>query len=284
MKKLLLLLSIIISLSGCAGQGADNDKFTIYTSFYAMEQLTGMIAGERVEVESLIPSGAEAHDWEPGTADMVDMSRADVFVYSGMGMEPWAEKIIAAADNPGLIAVEASRGVEPLEVEGNTDPHVWLNPKNAVIMLENITEALASADTENAEYYRSNLETARAELATLDAEFAAAGLAGGEIIVTHGAFGYLADAYGMEQYVIEGISGESDPSSATLRAVIDHLAEKESKSVFYVISESDKVAQTVASESGARVFALDTFGSGDGTGYINVMRKNLEVLKEALNG
>lgn len=284
MKRFLIIICMMFLISSCAPKIEDNNKFTIYTSFYAVEKLTEMIAGEKAEVEMLISSGADVHNWEPSSADMVALNNADLFIYSSNTMEPWAEKVIESIGKPELTAVEASGGIVGSGV--NTDPHIWLKPENAILMLENIADAIITADSVNKEYYTAQLEDARGELMALDAEFRAAAeeFADREIIVTHGAFGYLCEAYGLEQYVIEGISGESDPSSAKLKEVIDRINEKEIRSVFYVTSESDKVARLIAEETGARVFALNTFGSGAGEGYAEVMRENLEVLKEALNG
>lgn len=287
MKKILCMAAICALLGGCGAKTVSTDKFTVYTSFYAMESLTETIAGDKAEVVSLIPSGVEAHDWEPGTADMIALSKADLFIYSGMGMEPWAEKIIDGAANDELAVVEASAGIEPLGTEGVTDPHVWLDPENALRQLENIADALVEADPQNAEYYKANLETARTKIKELDGEFAeiAEKAADKEIIVTHGAFGYLCNAYGLEQYMIEGISGESDPSSAAMRDVIEYLRGKEKRAVFYAAAESDKIARTVADEADAAVYVLNTFESdAAGRDYFEVMRENAEVLREALNG
>lgn len=286
MKRFLMIFCMMIFLQSCTQNTDDNNKFTVYTSFYAMQELTEMIAGEKAEVVSLIPSGVDAHDWEPGTADMVALSKADLFIYSGMDMEPWAEKVISGAGNTDLIAVEASSGIEPLKNNESTDPHVWLNPQNAILELEKIAEGLIVADAENADYYRENLEKAKTEILSLDADFklAAESFFDKEIIVTHGAFGYLCEAYGLRQYIIEGVAGESEPSSAAVKEVIDRLREKEHSVVFYVTDGSDKVARIIAEESGAEVFSLNTFGSGSGEGYVEAMRENLEILKEALNG
>ena len=287
MKRIFIIGIFLMLLAGCSGEPVQEDKFTVYTSFYGMYDFTRMIAGDKADIYELIPAGVEAHDWEPGTEDMIGISNADVFVYSGMDMEPWAEKIIESAGNEKLIAVEASKGIEPLEEGKNTDPHVWLNPQNALIQMENITQALCEADSENAQIYRGNLENVRKKIEELDKKFKEATdtFEDKEIIVTHGAFGYLCSAYGLNQYAIEGLTGESDPSSSSMREIIDYMNNNNKKSLFYVKAEGDKLAEAIASETGAQIFELNPFeGDAEGKDYFEVMNENLENMKEALGG
>ncbi len=285
MKRIIAILTALFLLSGCADVQVDTDKISVCTSFYAVYNFTKMITGDRADVKLMIPDGVEAHDWEPGVLDMIELNKADVFIYNGMGMEPWVEKIISGVENANLIVVEASEGVLALENNEHTDPHIWLDPKNVMIELENICDALILADSENADFYKENLEASKQKLLELDKEFseAVSGFDEKEIVVTHGAFSYLSKAYGIEQYMIEGISGESDPSSAAMRDAIERIKSKENRAIFYVASESDKVAKVIADEADAKVYPLNPFENGaSGSDYFEVMRENLLVLKEAL--
>lgn len=285
MKKLFIIPLLAAMLCGCFKTAEDNDKFTVYTSFYGMYDFAKMIAGDRAEIKELIPSGVEAHDWEPGTGDMIALSEADVFIYSGMDMEPWAESILESVDNEELTVIEASKGIKGLENGKATDPHVWLNPNNALTELENITEGLALADSENAEYYRNNFNEVKNKITELDQNFIemAESIEDKEIIVTHGAFGYLCDAYGFKQYTIEGLSGESDPSSAAVRDVIDYMKTNNKKALFYIEAEGDKLAKTISAETGAELYTLNPFENGaENKDYFTVMNENLENLKDAL--
>ncbi len=283
MKKIPLIFIILTLLFGCSLEDEDNAK--IYTSFYGMYDFTRMIAGNDAEIEVLIPPGVEAHDWEPSARDIMGLNSADVFIYSGMDMEPWAGELIESLDNNELIAIEASNGVNKLSEGEGTDPHVWLDPENAMKQLESIAKGLSDAYPENAKLYADNLENCKKRLAELDKEFetAAEEFVDKEIIVTHGAFGYLCSAYGIKQYSIEGITGESDPSSATIREVIDYMKSNGKTSIFYVKAEGDKLANTIAQEVGAKTYTLNPFeGDGTGQGYFEVMQENLENIKEAL--
>lgn len=285
MKKIFIISLIITLLGGCTQSIEKEDKCTVYTSFYGMYDFVQMIAGDKAQIKQLIPSGVEAHDWEPGTGDMINLSEADVFVYSGMNMEPWVEKVLGSINNENLVIVEASNGINALEEGKNTDPHVWLNPNNALIELKNITDGLILADGENADFYRNNFETVKVKITELDSKFkeATAKLTDNEIIVTHGAFGYLCDAYGLTQRTIEGLTGESDPSSAAIRDIIDYMNNNGKKALFYIKSEGDKIAETISNETGATLYTLNPFENGaDNKDYFEVMNENLENIKEAL--
>lgn len=283
MKKIFVSLLLTLMLVSC--RTVEDNQFTVYTSFWGMYDFAREIAGDKAAVEVLIPSGMEAHDWEPSAKDMVNLSKADVFIYSGKNMEPWAEKVIESAENSDLKVIEASKGIKTIENKTATDPHVWLNPQNAIIELENITKGLAEKDPENAEYYQENFRKIKAEIEGLDQNFrdALAGFKNKDILVTHGAFGYLCDTYGLKQYPIEGMAGGSDPSPASLKSVIDYIRDNEIKAIFYVENEEKKVAEMLRGETGVDILPLDPFErSTQNKGYIEVMRGNLENIEKAL--
>lgn len=284
MKKIILAILCAFLLSGCTKDIA-SDKFTIYTSFYGMYDFARMIAGDKAEIKELIPSGVEAHDWEPGTGDMIALSTADVFIYSGMGMEPWVETVLNGINNEKLVVVEASKGIKAPGNGKVKDPHVWLDPQNALSELTNIAEGISKADPENEDYYMANLENVKKQIVGLHADFSSVteSLADKEIIVTHGAFGYLCEAYGLKQYAIEGLGGESDPSSAKIREIIDYMKNNGKDEIFYIEGEDEKVAAMLCGETGAEMYTLNPFEKGTGDmDYFDVMQENLENLKEAL--
>ena len=284
MKKIIFIILTLFIFSGCSHTYEDNSKPTVYTSFYGMYDFARTIAGEKATIINLLPTGVDAHDWEPGTHDIIGLNKADVFIYSGMGMEHWTEDIIKSLDNKDIVLIEASSGITPISGKNNTDPHVWLNPQNAIKELSNICEGLCLADKENAEHYLNNFYNIKEKIEALDSDFKTftALLPEKEIIVTHGAFSYLCDAYGLYQYSIEGISGEGDPSSASVREVIDYMKENNKKAIFYIKSESSELAEVIAAETGARIFQLNPFESDiDGKSYIDVMKENMNSIKDA---
>ena len=147
----------------------------VAASFDAMAELVKAVGGSLVRVETLIPPGAEPHDFTPTVKTTQLLRAASVLVVNGFGMEPWAKKIAAAAENPRLMLVTASEGAVPVKnsdpdeiaEHGADDPHLWLSLSGAEIEARNIAEALAKADPKNAEAYRMQFTLFKGKLHVL---------------------------------------------------------------------------------------------------------------------
>jgi len=177
------------------------------------------------------------------------------------------------------------------EEGGGYDPHVWLSPLNAKREMENIKNAMAEADPANAEYYEANYAAWSARCDQLDQAFkdGLSNLAIQDIVVSHEAFGYLCDAYGLNQVGIEGISPDSEPDPARMAQIQDFVTEHQVKVIFSEELVSPKVAQAIADATGARVETLSPLeGLTDeqltaGEDYFSVMEQSLASLKDALS-
>lgn len=283
------------------------DKLKVMASFYPMYDFAQKIGGDQVEVTNMVPAGTEPHDWEPAASDIKGLEEADVFVYNGAGMEHWVPDVLASLDNKKLIAVEASTGIDLLEgseheeeengeKDGHTDeitydPHVWLAPENAKKEMENIKEALVSVDPDHQEYYEKNYQTYAKKLDDLDAEYQEklSDVKTRDVIAAHQAFGYLCQAYGLNQIGIEGLSADSEPDAARMKEIVDFAKEHQVKTIFFEELVSPKVSETIAKEIGAQAKMLNPLeGLSDeelaaGADYFFVMESNLETLVEALN-
>lgn len=297
-------------LTGCGTQPADtaagDGRLRVLTSFYPMYDFACKIGGDCIDVTNMVPSGTEPHDWEPSTNDLKNLEKADVFIYNGADMEPWADDLLVSRTDT-LHVVEASENVELRTTDGehehahehegadhhhgDFDPHVWLDPENAKIEMEAIKDALCAADPENSTVFQSNYEKYAAELDALDAEFREklAPLPNRTIVVAHEAFGYLCDAYGLTQVGIEGLSPDSEPDPGRMAEVIDFVREHSISTIFFEELVSPKVAEAIASETGAQAKMLSPLeGLSDeqaaaGADYFSVMHDNLAALMEALN-
>ena len=296
-------------LTGCGTQpadtAADDGRLRVLTSFYPMYDFACKIGGDCIDVTNMVPSGTEPHDWEPSTNDLKNLEKADVFIYNGADMEPWADDLLVSRSDK-LRVVEASENVELRTTDGehehahehegadhhhgDFDPHVWLDPENAKIEMEAIRDALCAADPENSTVFQSNYEKYAAELDALDAEFREklAPLPNRTIVVAHEAFGYLCDAYGLTQVGIEGLSPDSEPDPGRMAEVIDFVREHSISTIFFEELVSPKVAEAIASETGAQAKMLSPLeGLSDeqaaaGADYFSVMHDNLAALMEAL--
>ncbi|WP_313346120.1 metal ABC transporter substrate-binding protein [Sedimentibacter sp.] len=322
-----IMLSIILILSLLAGCGTttqkpsasaagDNQtqdkKLSVYASFYPMYDFAAKIGGDKINAVNMVPDGAEPHHWEPTAADIVGLEEASVFIYNGAGMEHWVEDVLESIHNDSLIIVEASEGLSLLEghhhedehdgdhddeehddeghSHGKFDPHVWLNPMNAKIEMENIKNAFIKADPENKDYYEANYTKYAAEFDALDEEFrdTLTPLLNKDIIVTHQAFGYLCSAYGLNQVPVEGLVPDSEPDPARIAEIIEFAKEHNVKVIFFEELVNPKVAEVIANNIGAKtdvlnpIEALSDEQRKNGDDYFAVMRQNLKSLKAAL--
>lgn len=307
---ILIVLLLIATLSACnANNRAKTDgsgKVTVYTSFYIMYDFTLKIAGDRAEVINMVPAGTEPHDWEPSPKDITGLYNADLFIYSGCGMEGWVTKVLDSIRNADLITIEASRDIKHELIQHNGhdengkqdhsfdengyDPHVWLNPLYAKKQMEAIKDGLTGIDPDNRDFYRDNYEFYANKLDELDNAYRSAinEFSRKEIVVSHEAFGYLCNAYGLTQIAIEGISSESEPTPAKMAEIIDFVKENDVKVIFFEELASPKVAEAIARETGAKTALLNPIeGLSEenikaGGDYFSIMEENLQALKEAL--
>lgn len=302
MRLLAAALATVLALGALNGCAEEKGGLSVVASFYPMADFAKKIGGDRVEVYTLVPAGAEPHDWEPSPADIVRLEKAQVFVYSGAGMEHWAEDVVSSLGSKSLVVVEAARGIaedkghdDDAEAEehdhADGDPHVWLDPQNAKAQMVAIRDALIEVDPGGKALYDANYEKYARELDALDAEFREGlkDLARRDIVVAHAAYGYLCDAYDLHQVAIEGLSPDSEPSPARVAEIIDYARAHDVRVIFFESLVSPKVAESIAAQVGARTDVLSPLeGLTDdevaaGEDYFSVMRKNLAALKAALS-
>lgn len=302
------LLGVV--LSGCASegkspdnnaQGIPSDKLKVMASIYPVYDFAVKVGGDKVTVTNMVPAGTEPHDWEPGTDDIIGLEKADVFVYSGAGMEHWAEDVLKSLANKDLAVAEASEGITLREgrseeeeagkaAEDSHDPHVWLDPMNAKKEMENIKNAFVKADPENKNYYESNYKIYGEKLDALNQSYkdALSPFSGKTIVVSHEAFGYLCGAYGLTQMGIEGLIPDSEPNPAQMAKIVDFIKENKVETIFFEALGTSKVIDVISKETGARAAALNPIeGLSDeeikaGDDYFSIMEANLEALKRAL--
>jgi zinc transport system substrate-binding protein len=289
---LLVLLGCSLLLSACGGSGSS--KPTVLTSFYPLYYFTSQIAGDRVELRNLVPTGAEPHDWEPKAKDVADITNAAVFIYNGAGLEHWTEETLAAAKSDKRIDIVATAGLTLLPpppgeeaADFPNDPHVWLDPTLAKEVAKQIAAGLIKADPAGKATYEQNLAALIAKLDELDTQFAA-GLRTcdrREIITSHAAFGYLARRYGLEQIAVEGLAPDSEPTPARIADVTKIARDRKATHIFFETLVSPNVAETIAKEVGAQTLVLDPLeGVADEKtqNYFTVMGENLTHLRTAL--
>ncbi len=280
------LLLAALSAGACQQSPVQDAKPLVVASFYPMYEFARQVAGDRVRAVSLVPTGAEPHDWEPSPQDMTEVRRASLFVYNGAGFEPWADKVKSEIDGKNTAVVSASAGI-PLV---GKDPHVWLDPTLARSEVEAIRAALTQIDPGGAALYATRAQAFSAKLAALDERFAA-GLhdcARREVVVSHAAFGYLTRRYHLEQVPVMGLAPESEPSPAALAAIVRFARQRKVETVFFETLVNRRLADTLGREIGARALLLNPIEgltreeAAAGKGYLDLMAANLASLREGL--
>ena len=291
------LVAVALLLSGCGSTPSSADQgVSVVASFYPLAEAASRVGGNLVSVQNLTPPGVEPHDLELAPDDIEAIATADVIVYLGGGFQPAVEDALAEAEDAVTVDVLAAVGTSPAPAseadEGLTvDPHVWLDPARYEEIVRAVADSLAKADPPNEATYAANAQEYVAQIAALDEEFRA-GLSDCErttIVTSHEAFGYLADAYGLTQVGILGLSPEAEPDPRRLAELRDLVEREGVTTIFSEELVSPKVAETLANEAGVEVAVLNPIESltddqvQAGDDYLSLMRENLDTLKKALD-
>ncbi len=289
MKKLCaaLLALLLLFLSGC---GAAADGFSVVATFYPVYILAENVLDgvEGVTLSSMTPPGTGClHDYQLLTSDMRLLSKSQALLINGAGMEAFLPGV--RSQFPALSVIDCSQGVELLAEEGSDDEynaHIWLSPENAVQMVKNLRDGLSALLPEQADRIFANAAAYTARLEALDAELRAAiePLPRRQIVTFHEAFPYFAKAYGLEVAAVVALEPDEPVSPRMLRQVIEKVKAAGCPPLFSEPQYESAVLRAVAEETGAPVYELDPMvtGGGEKTAYEDVMRRNLQVLLQAL--
>ena len=320
MKKRLSIISIVIlslvfsfAVPSFAMSGGAN-KLTIVTTLFPQYDFVRQIAKDKVNVVLLLPPGVESHSFEPTPRDVVTISNADVFIYTGPFMEPWANRILEGArtskltvldlfgtlnikemiatEHEGLLANEDAHAM----LQGHDhwyDPHIWLDLSISVKMVDSIANLLAERDPANADFYRANAEEYMEKLTDLDNRFFDMVFTAERSSVVFG--GRFAYAYFVRRYFLEyeaayaSCSAQSEPSVQAIAHIIEYIKENEIPVVYYEELVDPKVAKSIADQTGTQLMLFQTgqniskeeFNSG--ITFLDIMEQNLENLTVGLN-
>jgi len=308
---LVLAALAAVVLAGCSRtEKQSSTRLQVVTTLFPLYDFARTIAGERADVTMLLPPGMEPHGFEPKPNDIIRISTSGLFVYTNRYMEPWAETILKGIDRRKLRVVDAGQGVDYLRVAavdghdhaghddhgaaghaGVMDPHVWLDFDNAARMVETILAGFVAADPANQAYYREQAAGLKGRLAALDQRYRAGLSDCATRVFLHGGhftFGYLARRYGLEYRSLSGLSSESEPSAATMAAMVRQIR---TSGVRYLFAEellSPRLTETLAAEAGVAVLKLHgahNLGRDDlqrGVSFTGLMEENLAHLQKGL--
>jgi len=302
----LALCIAVLPLASCGGTGGESGV-SVVTTIFAPYDFTRALSGGLAEVKMLLSPGSDSHSYDPTPKDMLALNKCDIFICVGGASDAWIEEIISSVENPDMKIIKLMEHTERLicadhdhghdhgdsHSHGEYDEHVWTNPRNAALACEAIAAALCEVDAENAETYRKNLDAYKAELSALDEEF--------KSIVANGkrselVFGdrfpliYFTEAYGLSYHsAFPGCAGDTEPSAATVAALINKVKEEKIPAVFHLELSTGNIAKSICDETGAKKLCFnaceniskDNFAAG--VTYLDLMHHNAEVLREALS-
>ena len=293
----LLLLVLSVALVGCGGTDKPAEKktaepFRIVTSFYPMYVATINITDgvDGVEVYNMTkPQTGCLHDYQLMTEDMKTLEKADAFVINGAGMEDFMDKV--TEQQKKLKVIDASRGIELIhDDEEGDNPHVWLSVTDAIAQVRNIADQLKEADPTHAAAYEKNAAAYIEKLTSLKSEMHAAldTVPHKDIVTFHEAFPYFAKEFNLNIIGVVEREPGTEPTPTELQETIEQVNALPTKVLFTEPQYSPAAAETIARETGAKIYTLDPVVTGEATpeaknAYIDTMKKNMQVLKEALN-
>ncbi|MBC2447462.1 zinc transport system substrate-binding protein [Clostridium saccharobutylicum] len=288
-----LIACISSMLIGCGKANAgsnvqdnDNKKLKVMVSIYPLKQFTEKIAGDKAEVTCLVPDNMEPHDYEPKTKDLEKLTNSQIFVYNGLGMETWVDKVNDVIKDKNVLSVNSSYGIDQRKEGDAIDPHSWLSLKDAEKQSDNIKNALIQCDEKNRDYYEENYNKFKDELENLYNEYQPkfSQLNNKDFITGHAAFGYLCRDFGLTQKSVENLFAEGEPTPKQLEELVGFCKENNIKTVFSESLASPKVSETLASEVGANVVPILTLESNeDNKDYIYAMKYNLDEIYKCLS-
>lgn len=309
-----LLCTLILTVTALhfpAG-AEENGRLKVVATIFPQYDFIREIAGDKVELAMLLKPGSETHSYEPSPQDIIAIQKSDLFVFVGGESDAWVRTILESAPSDTRKDIALMELVETAEDnthahddeheheythgenhEHEYDEHVWTSPVNTMTIVSALTDALCELDPDNAEFYRENAGNYLAELTQLDADFR-------EVVETakrkHLVFG---DRFPLTYFVLEygltysaafpGCASETEPSAATIANLMTDIMKEQIPTVFYIELSNHQIADILAEQTGAKTalfytchnVTADDFAAGKT--YLELMRSNVETLKEALN-
>jgi zinc transport system substrate-binding protein len=355
------VLTFSLFLAGCGNSETvkkveyktEKATLTVYTTIYPLEDFTKKIGGNYVDVKSIYPPNVDAHSFEPSTKDMIALANSDLFIYTGVGIDGFAEKAAESLKEESVTILEAGEGIQLLESthseehqhegesteaeehqhegesteaeehghegesteaeehghegesteaegheqdedghdHGDFDPHVWLDPILSIELANNIKNTLSDLLPEHATEFEANFIQLKTDLEELDQEFKMTIESSKTkyLLVSHEAYGYWEERYGIEQIAIAGLSPTQEPTQKGLQNIIEESKEHQIHYVIFEQNLSPKVSEIIQDELGAKSLTLHNLEAiteenlKQKDDYFSIMRKNLQTIKTALN-
>jgi manganese/iron transport system substrate-binding protein len=256
----LLASVLLIACQKNETQGGGTATVKVVVSLDLFADFVRQVGGDRVNVSSLIPAGADPHTYEPTPSRVANLANADLVIVNGLGLEAALQDVIDQNTPSSTPVVELSQGLSVITTDHDSNPHLWLDVQNAIAYVERIRDALVEVDPAGAETYRANADSYLAELQTLDQEVAAAIDSippdRRKLVTFHDAFPYLAQRYGLEVVGVVVASPGKEPSAKDVADLVDAIAAEDVPAVFKEPQFNARVLELAADDAGVEVCTL----------------------------
>ncbi len=303
-KKIIFILVVIVFALQIFLMQKDEKKDSsvklplVAVSTFSLYDIAKNISQDTLNVFMILPVGVDAHSFEPTPKLMADISKSDLVVYSGAGLEPWIggfdfkSKVIDISKYVTLKELGSQHHNQAENEEHNSafDPHYWLDIDNMIKATNIISAEFIKISPENKELYIKNSEKYIAMLQALDSDYkqTLSTCQKKTIIVNHNAFSYISQRYGFSVEALSGFSPEAEPSAKNMARLIEHVKEHNISTVFFESFVSDRAIKSIADEAKVGVDVLQPLGNitadeqEQNLGFEDIMRINLAKLSKAL--
>jgi zinc/manganese transport system substrate-binding protein len=266
------------------------ERLDVVASFSIIGDFVRNVGGDSVRVTTLVGPDGDVHVYTPAPADAKKIADAKLVIINGLGLEGWLARLVQSSGSKAPV-ITATKGITPLRLGSEADPHAWQSVANAKIYVANIRDALVAADPAHADAFRANAERYAAQLDELDREVRSAVARippeRRKVICIHDAFGYFAAAYGIDFIAPLGVSTETEPSARDIAAIIRQVKADKIPAVFLENISDPRLISRIAAETGATlggtlISDALTGEKGDAHTYIDMVRHNIKALTTAL--
>lgn len=301
---LLLCTLFLFGVIACGGPAPETHKPKVVVTIFPQYDFIRRIAGDRVELRMLAKPGSEVHGFDPSMSEMSEILESDLFVYVGGETDRWVDDLLRT-NGGGLNAVALMDLVDTLDEEitegmqgggeddSEPDEHVWTSPKNAILITEGLCEELCALMPEEADAIRGNTAAFVSDLEQLDEDYLSV-MQGAKrhtiVFAERFPFRYLCDELGLSYYAaLPGCSSNEEVALSTVSFLIETIRSQEIPGVFYIEFSDEKIANTIADATGCETWLLHSCHNVSredfdaGVTYLDLMRRNLENLKKAVN-